>query len=271
MRTLWTQAVMNLIIVCSSAVLFTACYRSPAVAQAPPNLVDDAAVVALSNQQYAAFLLTYPPITGTQGSLMVEKVGNRMAAAVREYLAATSRPGLMDSYRWEFTLVDNGLAAAWSMPGGRVVIYSGILPYSMTEGGLATVMGHEMAHAIAWHGRDRMNQVLVQRYGGVPLSAVLLNRPGESQNVFNAAYGVTSTQAALAFSRTQEYEADELGLYFMAMAGYNPAEAVAFWKRMAVLGDYNSHPEFLSTHPSDQNRISYLYDLIPRAMQYYPR
>lgn len=270
MRKLWTRAAITLIILTAGSVTFTACYRNPATAQpqGSVNLVDNDAVVALSNEMYTAYLSSNPPIYTTTASDMVRKVGNRMAAAAQQYLLATGRMNLVAGYRWEFTLIDNDVPNAWCMPGGRVVIYNGILPYSMTEGGLATVMGHEMGHIIAWHGLERLNQTLQQRYGGVTLSAVVRNRPAESLNMFNDAYGIGATSSASAFTPLQENEADEIGMYIMALAGYSPNEAIAFWQRIAVLGGY-SHPDFINTHPDNQSRIANVRLLVPKAWDYY--
>ncbi|MES2704002.1 MAG: M48 family metallopeptidase [Bacteroidota bacterium] len=249
-------------------ILMSSCYRNPVTGRTSLSLVDDGTVVSMANQQYSTFLTANPPVQGTAGTEMVKRVGVRMATAVREYLASSGQAGLINGYNWEFNLVNNAEANAWCLPGGKVVVYSGILPYTVTETGLAVVMGHEIAHAIARHGNERMSQALAQQYGGAALSAVVSTRPAEMQTVFNTAYGVTSTLGALAYSRKQEYEADEMGLYFMAMAGYNPTEATEFWGRMAARGGARP-PEFLSTHPGNDDRISHIRTLLPKAMRYY--
>jgi predicted Zn-dependent protease len=237
----------------------------------PLALVDDESIVRISNHEFISFITLNPMVQGTPASRMVEKVGARMAAAVAQYLIYMGKPGLMNGYRWEFYLVDNALANAWCIPGGKVVIYSGILPYTLTEGGLATVMGHEIAHAIMLHGHERISELLQARTGGAPLSLVQARRPEESQMIFDAAFGMApSTIGLLAFSRTQELEADELGLYFMTMAGYNPSEAVAFWQRISILS-LGTLPHFLTTHPIDQGRIANIRRLVPISLQYYSR
>jgi predicted Zn-dependent protease len=154
------------------------------------------------------------------------------------------------------------------MPGGKVVIYSGIMPIAAGENGLAVIMGHEIAHAIARHGNERMSQQLLAQAGGVTLSVLMSQKPQQAQELFNTAYGVGSTLTVLKYSRTHESEADEMGLYFMAMAGYNPNEAIGFWQRMAAKGGQKP-PEFLSTHPSDDTRISQLKGWMPKAQALY--
>jgi predicted Zn-dependent protease len=246
----------------------SSCYRNPVTGRSSLSLVDDATVTSLANQQYAAFLSANPPVMGTTNTDMVKRTGSRLATAVHAYLSNVGKSSLVNGYKWEFNLVNNPQANAWCMPGGKVAVYTGILPFTQTEAGLAVVMGHEIGHAVARHGNERMSQMLLQRYGGVALSALLSSQPSATQSVFNTAYGVGSTLGSLAYSRNQEYEADEMGLYFMAMAGYDPSEAVGFWERMAAKGG-SGMPEFLSTHPNDRSRIQHIRDLLPKAMQYY--
>jgi predicted Zn-dependent protease len=232
------------------------------------SLVDDATVRSLSDQQYASFLSTNPPVTGTSDAERVARVGGRVIAGVQSYLTAKGLSDLVKDYQWEFNLVSNPEVNAWCMPGGKIVIYSGILPVTQTDSGLAVVMGHEIAHAVLKHGSEQMSQQLVIQYGGVALSTLLSSKPAETQALFNSVYGISSTLGTLAHSRKQESEADEMGLYFMASAGYDPNTAVSFWERMQAQGT-SSTPVFLSTHPSDADRIKNIKALIPGAMQYY--
>jgi len=161
---------------------------------------------------------------------------------------------------------------AWCMPGGKVVVYSGILPVTQGEAGLAVVMAHEIAHAVAEHGNERMSQGLLAQFGGMALSEALSARPEATQNLWMTAYGVGAQYGAmLPYSRLQENEADHLGLIFMAMAGYDPNEAVTLWQRMATQKGGTAPPEFLSTHPSDAARIENIRRLIPEAMRYYKK
>ena len=174
----------------------------------------------------------------------------------------------MKDFKWEFNLVEDNTVNAWCMPGGKVVFYTGILPITKDEKGIAVVMGHEIAHAIARHGNERMSQGLALQGGGIALSLALSDKPELTQNLFQQAYGLGGQLGMLKYSRSHDSEADKMGLVFMAMAGYDPREAVEFWKRMAAQGGQKP-PEFLSTHPSDDTRIKDLEDFMPEALKYY--
>jgi predicted Zn-dependent protease len=201
---------------------------------------------------------------------MVKRVGLNIKNAVETYFAQHNLSKDLKGYAWEFNLIESNEVNAWCMPGGKVVVYTGILPVTQDETGLAVVMGHEIAHAVAQHGGERMSQGLLQQLGGAALSVALQNEPQKTQNIFLTAYGLGSTiGVVLPFSRTQESEADRLGLIFMAMAGYNPNAAVNFWTRMSQSKTGGSPPEFLSTHPSDKTRIANLKKYMPEALQYY--
>jgi predicted Zn-dependent protease len=196
-------------------------------------------------------------------------VGEKLAASATEYLRKAGYADRVAGYKWEFNLVEDKMVNAWCMPGGKVVVYTGILPVTKTEAGLAVVMGHEISHAIAHHGNERMSQQMAAAMGGMALDVALMNQPQETRNLFLGAYGIGSTVAViLPFSRKHESEADKMGLVFMAMAGYDPNEAVGFWKRMAAVGG-EKPPEFLSTHPSDEKRIADLQKFMPEAMKLY--
>lgn len=198
---------------------FGSCFKNPVTGRSSLNLVDDATINSMSNQEYASFLASNRPVTGTGDADMVKRVGNKLAAAINSYFAGKGQSGALSGYKWEFNLVNSAEANAWCMPGGKVVVYSGIMGITKTEAGLAVVMGHEIAHAIAKHGAERMSQGLVQQLGGVALSAALSSKPSETQALYNSAYGVASNVAVvLPFSRKHESEADEMGLIFMAMA-----------------------------------------------------
>ncbi len=177
---------------------------------------------------------------------------------------------LLDGYEWEFNLVESDQVNAWCMPGGKVVVYSGIIPVTKNEEGLAVVMGHEIAHAIAGHGNERMSQELLREAGGVGLMVALNEQPQETQLIWMSVYGVgTQVGAMLPYSRLHESEADRMGLIFMSMAGYNPHEAPVFWERMSTASGGQKPPEIISTHPSDQTRINNLNNWMPEAMEYY--
>jgi predicted Zn-dependent protease len=197
-------------------------------------------------------------------------VGKNIQLAVEEYFKMNNMPEKLEGYEWEFNLVESKEVNAWCMPGGKVVFYTGILPVTQNEGGLAVVMGHEIAHAIAGHGNERMSQVLVAQLGGMALSEALDNKPEETRQLWMMAFGAGAQLGVLLpFSRLHESEADQMGLIFMAMAGYNPNQAVGFWERMAEMKGGGAPPEFLSTHPSDKTRIKNIKSLLPDAMKYY--
>jgi predicted Zn-dependent protease len=200
---------------------------------------------------------------------MVNRVGARISNAITKYYNSQGQQSVIEGYNWEFNTVDDPAVNAWCMPGGKVVVYTGLLPVAQNETALAIVVGHEIAHAVAKHGSERMSQAMMQQLGGMALQVALSQKPQETQMLFMQAYGIGSTVGAvLPWSRQQETEADQYGLIFAAMAGYNPQEAIPFWERMSNAGGA-SPPEFLSTHPSDETRIRKLKQFMPEAMKYY--
>jgi predicted Zn-dependent protease len=246
------------------------CYKNPVTGRSSVNLVDEGTMRSLATQQYATFLSQNPPVAATtsRDADMVQRVGSRLASAVQTYLAQKGQSSLISGYQWEFHLVNNNEANAWCMPGGKVVVYSGIMPLVQNEAGLAVVLGHEIGHAIARHGNERMSQQLLVQAGGEALSVAVSSKPQQTQNIFNTVFGVSTQLGTLAYSRRQESEADHMGLIFMALAGYNPNEAVPFWQRMAAHSGPKP-PAFLSTHPADATRIKDIQGWLPEAMKYY--
>ncbi len=251
-------------------VLFSSCFKNPITGRKSLNLVDEGTMRQLSTQQYTSFLSGNTPVKGSGDAEMVRRVGDKMAKAVTEYLRTKGQLDLISGYQWEFNLVNKNEANAWCMPGGKVVVYSGIMPLTQSEAGLAVVMGHEIAHAIARHGNERMSQQLAAQAGGEILSAAVSSKPALTQNIFNSVYGVGSTLGTLSYSRQHESEADHMGLIFMAIAGYDPNEAVNFWQRMAAKAGQKP-PEILSTHPADATRIQQIKNWVPEAMNFYKR
>jgi len=234
------------------------------------SLVSESELQLMATSQYQQFLSENKPLpSSNKDAAMVDRVGERIASAITKFYADQGKGAILEGYKWEFNTVESKDANAWCMPGGKVVVYTGLLPITQTETALAIVMGHEIAHAIATHGNERMSQAMVQQLGGAALQVALAQKPEETKNLFLTSYGVTSTVAGLLpFSRKQETEADEYGLIFAAMAGYDPQEAVPFWERMAKSGGAGQ-PEFLSTHPSNQTRIRNIKKFMPEAMKYY--
>lgn len=236
------------------------------------NIVPDSLMNSTSFQAYGEFLSTHKLSTNTQQTQMVKRVGARIQKAVEDYCATNGIEDRLADYKWEFNLVEDPNVNAWCMPGGKVVVYTGLLPVAKTEEGLAVVMGHEIAHAFAKHGAERMTQNLIVEMGGVALSTALKDRPEQTKELLLKSYGVgAQVGVLLPYNRLHENEADHLGLIFMAMAGYNPEAAVEFWQRMAEAQNGAQPLEILSTHPANQTRINNIKNLLPEAMQYYKR
>lgn len=249
-----------------------ACSTVPITGRKQLNIIPAPQILSMSFQQYDQFLKEHKVITGTPEARMVERVGRKIQKAVEQYFALKGMSNRLSGYEWEFHLVEDKQVNAWCMPGGKVVVYTGILPITKNEVGLAVVLGHEIAHAVAEHGNERMSQGLMVQLGGMALSKALESKPELTRNLFLTAFGVgAQVGVLLPFSRLQESEADHLGLIFMAMAGYNPQEAIKFWERMASMSKGSKPPEFLSTHPSDETRIKNLKKLLPEAMKYYKK
>jgi predicted Zn-dependent protease len=247
------------------------CSTVPITGRSQLNLIPASEMNSMSFQQYSDFLKTNKLSANKKDDEMIKRVGQKIQKAVETYFAQNNLSKELEGYNWEFNLVESPEVNAWCMPGGKVVVYTGILPITKDETGLAVVMGHEIAHAVAQHGAERMSQGLLQQLGGVALSVALKDKPETTQNLFMTAYGVgTTVGVMLPFSRTHESEADHLGLIFMSMAGYDPTVAVDFWTRMAAQGG-TKPPEFLSTHPSDETRIADLKKELPEALKYYKK
>jgi predicted Zn-dependent protease len=223
----------------------------------------------MSLTNYNDFISSHRLSSDTRQTAMVKNSGTRIAGAVETYLREQGLESRIKEFNWEFNLIEEDVPNAWAMPGGKIVFYSGILPITENESGVAVVMGHEIAHVVARHGNERMSQQLLLQTGGLALAVAMREKPEQTRNMFLAAYGVGSTVGvSLPYSRAHEREADQLGLIFMAMAGYDPAEAVSFWERMSSLSG-NSPPEFLSTHPSSESRIREMKNFLPEAARYY--
>ncbi|MFZ1519532.1 MAG: M48 family metallopeptidase [Ignavibacteriaceae bacterium] len=245
------------------------CSTVPITGRSQLSLIPDSEMNTMSFSQYSEFIKTNKLSSNKTDVDMVKRVGAKIQKAVETYFAQKNLSKELAGYQWEFNVVESEEVNAWCMPGGKVVVYTGILPITKDETGLAVVMGHEIAHAIAKHGSERMSHGLMQQLGGVALSVALADEPELTQSLFMTAYGVGSTVGVmLPFSRTHESEADHLGLIFMAMAGYDPNAAVDFWTRMAA-NSQGAPPEWLSTHPSNETRIADIKKLLPEALQYY--
>ena len=256
-----------------------ACSKVPLSNRNQLLLVSDSEMNAMAFTSYKQFLDTSRVVpANTQQAAMVKRVGERVAQAAESYFKSVGRPEYLNGYQWQTELVQSPQVNAWCMPGGKMVVYTGILPITQNETGLAVVMGHEVSHAIAKHGAERMSQGMVAQgllaAGQVGLGIAMKDKPQATQSLWNTVFGVAAPVGAqlgmMAHGRYQESEADHLGLIFMSMAGYNPNEAVDFWGRMAAkAGNGSKPPVFLSTHPSDQQRISDIKSRMGEAMKYY--
>ncbi|HLO90469.1 MAG: M48 family metallopeptidase [Chloroflexota bacterium] len=253
------------------ASIFVACSTNRVTGRKQLSLVPESQLQLMASQQYDSFLKENKVVSPAQSqdAAMVQRVGKNIASAITNYYNSQGKGDLLKGYSWEFNLVDSKDINAWAMPGGKTVVYTGLLPVTQTEDALAVVLGHEIAHAIAQHGNERMSQQLVQQLGGVALQVALANKPQQTQDIFLTSYGVgTTVGALLPFSRKEELEADKFGLFFSAMAGYDPRVAIPFWQRMANSGG-SKPPELLSTHPADETRIKKLQAIMPDAIAYY--
>lgn len=263
---------MKKIILLSGTVflLFSGCQKNAITGRRSLNLVPESEMMTMSFTEYDKFLASSVVLPETDKNVqMVKNIGTKIQKAVEKFYADKGLSSQLEGYQWSFNVVKNDTTVnAWCMPGGKVVVYTGILPVTQDEASLAVVMGHEIAHAVARHGNERMSQGMLVQLGGQALSAALQTKPQLTQQVFLQSFGIGSQLGLLKFSRTDESEADKMGLVFMAMAGYNPESALPFWERMSKSGGQKP-PEFLSTHPSDETRIATLKEYMPEAKKYY--
>lgn len=260
---------LRLTIIFIALLFLDACKSVPLSGRRQLALIPAGELHAMSFQAYADIKDTANVVTNTPDAIMVDRCGRRIQKAVEQYFTDRNQSDILNGFEWEYILIDEPAVNAWCMPGGKVAFYTGILPYTQTEEGLAVVMGHEIAHAVAQHGNERMSQALMVNLGAVALSVALRDRKEETQALFFGAYGIGAQLGAiLPFSRKHESEADKLGLMFMAMAGYNPQEAPKFWERMTA-GSSGQPPEFVSTHPSHDRRIADLNKHMPEALTYF--
>jgi predicted Zn-dependent protease len=264
------KRILCLLAIFVSGLIVTDCRTVPVTGRSQLNLISSQEMLAMSYQEYGTFLKQAKLSTDQKATAMIKSVGTKIQKAVEQYMTAQGHQSALAGYQWEFNLVESKEVNAWCMPGGKVVFYTGILPICATEAGVAVVMGHEVAHAVAEHGNERMSQQMLAQFGGVALSEALKTEPAATRDLWLTVYGVGSQVGVLLpFSRTQESEADQMGLIFMAMAGFDPNTAVNFWERMAASKGGNAPPEFLSTHPSDKSRIENLKKLVPEAMKHF--
>lgn len=246
------------------------CATVPVTGRRQLDLVNSSEINSMAAGQYSDVIRKGPLSTNQEQVAMIKRVGTRIQKAVEQYMASKGASDQLAGFAWEFNLIqDDKTVNAWCMPGGKVAFYTAILPICKDETGIAVVMGHEVAHAIANHGRERMSQGLIQQFGLSTLGAAMGQNPTATKELLLQAVGMGSNLGMLSFSRQHESEADHIGLIFMAIAGYDPQQAPKFWERMTAGANGQKPPEFMSTHPSDETRIKQLNEWMPEAMGYY--
>ena len=264
--------IFALSVVMTLAFFVFSCAEVPVTQRKGLHLVPKSEPISLSFQEYEEVLKKSKISTDREKVEMVRRVGERIAKASEAFLQNAGRDQQVKDYKWEFNLIeDDKTINAWAMPGGKVAVYTGILSITQDETGLAVVLGHEVAHAIADHGNERMSHALLANMGGMALSVALLQKPQKTRELFMTIFGVgANVGLLLPYSRLHESEADQIGLMLMARSGYDPRQAVPFWERMNQTQGKRP-PEFLSTHPAPASRIDNIKAHIPEAMSYYQK
>ncbi|MCI2227970.1 M48 family metallopeptidase [Polaribacter sp. MSW13] len=258
----------KIVVLIFTVFLFVECSTVPITGRKRVNFVSDAQVLPASFAQYKGFLEENKVSTNKEMTNQIKEVGKNISEAVDRFMRANNMTSEADSYKWEFNLIEDKTINAWCMPGGKVVFYTGIMPICANVNGVAAVMGHEVAHAFAKHGQERMSQGQLQQIGGLAVALGTSGKNEKSQQIWNTAFGIGSGLGMLKFSRVHEQEADRLGLVFMLMAGYDGNEAAEVWVRMSKLSNGKSQPEILSTHPSNESRIQDLKNYLPTAKKF---
>ncbi|WP_417200785.1 M48 family metallopeptidase [Bizionia sp.] len=244
--------------------LVASCSTNPFTGSQTMALVSNDQLFPTAFQQYNQVLAENKVITGTSQSEMIKRVGQRISVSAERWLNANGYQGYLEGYKWEYNLIESDQVNAWCMPGGKIAFYTGILPIAENETAIAAIMGHEVAHALANHGQQRMSAAYIQQ--GIALAGNVLIEDNQTRDIFNQSYGIgTQVGVMLPFSRSHETEADKIGLILMAVAGYNPEEAANLWRRMDANSGGQAPPEFLSTHPANASRIENLTNLVPQA------
>jgi predicted Zn-dependent protease len=257
-------------ILIASIVIFIHCQPVPITKRKQLDLVPQSQMVSLGIQSYNQMKDSLKTVTGTPQAQEVATVAKNITDAVITYLNQHKLSDRIKNFKWQYSLFEDTAVNAWAMPGGGIGVFTGILPYTKNDTGLAVVLGHEIAHVVAQHGDERMSQMLLINLGGIGLSTALSTKPELTQKFALAAFGLgAQVGVLLPYSRLQESEADHLGLIFMAMAGYDPHSAIPFWERMMNAPNRQEVPEFLNTHPNDKQRIQNIEKLIPEAMKLY--
>ncbi len=261
----------KIIFILATASFLVACTTNAVTGRKQLALFGEATLQQQALSEYQSFLSQNKVVNSSanKDAEMVKRVGLRISRAITEYYTQKGQASELNGYKWEFNLVDSKEVNAWCMPGGKVVVYTGLLGITQNEAALAVVMGHEITHAVAHHGNERMSQGAIAQGLEIVGNLATANNPKYNELFTNVFAPTAQIAVLLPNSRNQEYEADHFGLNFAAMAGYNPREAIPFWQRMAAAANGQKPPEFLSTHPADENRIARLQGYMPEALGYY--
>lgn len=262
-----TMKVTKILSMGAIAVAVIACTTNPITGRSSLQLANNSEILTMSAQEYKTTLSESKVIKGTADATRVSNVGIKIKNAAEKYYANIGRSADLADYKWEFNLIQDNQINAWCMPGGKVAVYTGILPITKNDTGLAVVMGHEVSHALAGHGNERISQAMLAQGLGQVAGGAISN--SQWAGIFQQVYPIGSQVALLKYGRNQELEADQMGLYLMAMAGYDPREAVPFWSRMESASSGNRMPEFLSTHPNPESRMNDINKNLPKALEYY--
>jgi len=250
--------------------LLSSCATVPLTGRRQISLLPESMLINMALTSYQDFMVQHPALPDTDHRVIsVRRVGNRIGEAVNRYLTESNQGYRVEGFQWQFNVVEDETVNAWAMPGGKIMFYTGILPLTQNDDGIAVVMSHEIAHVVARHGNERMSQQLLLTMGAIGLEVALSESPEETRDIFLTSYGIGSQLGFLAYSRQHEYEADKLGMIFMAMAGYNPEVAVSFWERMLARSGGAEPPQFLSTHPATASRVRAAREFVPEAMKFF--
>ena len=266
---------LRIVILSMVALLTVSCGTTstvPITGRQQTLMVSDGEVLALANQQYKEFMKTAKLSTNAANTAMVKRVGQQLATAVTNYLRNNGMASEVSNFSWEFNLVQDKQVNAWCMPGGKIVVYEGLLPVTQNEASLAIVLGHEIAHAVAKHSAEQLSTQMKQQYG-LQIGSAVAGALGMGQNTQAIVQAIAAQGfnfKNLSYSRSHESEADHMGLIFAAMAGYDPQVAVSFWQRMAASSTAQTL-EFLSDHPSDATRIQQIQKWMLEALKYYKK
>jgi predicted Zn-dependent protease len=258
---------VRLILLAFLVLIVTNCATNPITGRKSMEIVGNSQLFPMAFQQYGQFI-SQAKVLNTPEAKKIDEIGKKLVVAANNWYKEIGQPDYLKDYQWEFKLVDDKQVNAWAMPGGKIVFYSGIMPVLKDDAGIACVMGHEIAHAILDHGKERMNAAYKQQFGGQLLSVAFSSKSPETQKIIQQVYGGGSQMLGmLPYSRKHEFEADETGLMLMAMAGYNPELAIPFWERMEKMSSGQAPPEYMSTHPSYGNRIQHVKNVMPKAKE----